>query len=82
MRGVSTATPQCALQSSSGGDKRCALLCSPSLPIRDQKAADAQCGTNASCKAIQGNGICTYDDDFKLRGSFVTTSFSASVATE
>lgn len=57
-----TAAPSCALQSSSGG-KRCALTCSPTLPIRDQQAADAQCGANATCKAISGTGICTYDDD-------------------
>jgi len=58
--GVS-AGPQCAL-SSPQGDKFCALICSPTAEIADQKAADAQCGTNASCKAIQGVGICTYDD--------------------
>ena len=58
-----TAGPQCALQDSSTGDKYCALICSPSLPIADQKAADAQCGTNASCKSVQmGVGLCTYDD--------------------
>ena len=33
----------------------CALICSPS-------SNDAQCGTNASCKSIQGTGLCTYDD--------------------
>uniref|UniRef100_A0A7S3Z7N5 Uncharacterized protein n=1 Tax=Lotharella globosa TaxID=91324 RepID=A0A7S3Z7N5_9EUKA len=48
-----TAKPMCALQSTSGG-KYCALICSP--------GNDAQCGTNASCKAISGLGICTYDD--------------------
>merc|ERR1712054_109167 len=56
-----TATPQCALQDSSSGKKYCALLCSPSLPILDQQAADDQCGEKASCKAIQTVGICTYD---------------------
>merc|ERR1711966_593381 len=50
-----TAAPQCALQDSSSGDKYCALICSPS-------SNDAQCGTNASCKSIQGTGLCTYDD--------------------
>merc|ERR1711871_1598964 len=36
---------------------------SPSLPIRDQKLADAACGgSNLSCKPISGTGICTYDD--------------------
>merc|ERR1711959_802390 len=51
-----TAAPQCALQDASSGKKYCALICSPS-------GDDSQCGTNASCKAIQGVGICTYDDD-------------------
>ena len=58
-----TVAPQCALQDSSTGDKYCALICSPTLPILDQKAADAQCGGNASCKSVQlGVGVCTYDD--------------------
>jgi len=60
--GVS-AKPQCALQDSSAGTKYCALICSPTLPILDQKAADAQCGSNASCKSLSmGVGLCTYDD--------------------
>ena len=50
-----TATPQCALSSASSTDKYCALICQPG-------ANDDQCGTNASCKSIQGVGICTYDD--------------------
>jgi hypothetical protein len=57
-----TAAPQCALQDGATGAKYCALICSPTNVIRDQKAADAQCGTNASCKSIQTVGICTYDD--------------------
>jgi len=58
-----TAKPQCALQDSGSGDKFCALICSPTLPILDQKAADSQCGKNASCKSVQmGVGLCTYDD--------------------
>lgn len=56
-----TAKPQCALQTPTGG-KYCALICSPSLPITNQRVADAQCGTNASCKPISGVGLCTYDD--------------------
>jgi len=48
-----TATPQCALQDQSG-NKYCALICSPSA------SADT-CG-KATCKSIQGTGICTYDD--------------------
>ena len=57
-----TAAPQCALSDSKSSKKYCALICAPSLPILDQKTADDQCGENASCKAIQGVGICTYDD--------------------
>jgi len=55
-----TAQPQCALQSSSQ-KKYCALICSP--------GNDAQCGANASCKAIQSVGICTYDDSAKLEAA-------------
>eukprot|EP00468_Gymnochlora_sp_CCMP2014_P000721 CAMPEP_0167741128 /NCGR_PEP_ID=MMETSP0110_2-20121227/683_1 /TAXON_ID=629695 /ORGANISM="Gymnochlora sp., Strain CCMP2014" /LENGTH=131 /DNA_ID=CAMNT_0007625143 /DNA_START=21 /DNA_END=416 /DNA_ORIENTATION=- len=50
-----TAKPMCALQSTAG-DQYCALICSPS------SKDDTQCGTNASCKAISGVGLCTYDD--------------------
>jgi len=58
-----TAAPQCALQDSASKQKYCALICSPTAVIKDQKAADAQCGTNASCKSLQlGLGVCTYDD--------------------
>jgi len=56
-----TAAPQCALQDTSS-DKYCALICSPTAIIKDQKLADAACGgTNLSCKPIQTVGICTYD---------------------
>jgi C1A family cysteine protease len=48
-----TAQPECALKDSSGG-KRCALICNPA-----QYAGE--CGT-ATCKPIQGTGLCTYDD--------------------
>ena len=48
-----TATPQCLLQDQSG-NKYCVLLCTPSVE-------DAQCGDKASCKSIQGEGLCTYD---------------------
>ena len=48
-----TAAPQCALQDQSG-NKYCVLLCSPSVE-------DDQCGENATCKPIQGQGVCTYD---------------------
>jgi len=59
-----TAAPQCALQDATDPTKKyCALMCSPSLPIRDQNAADAQCGATGSCKeAAVGIGLCTYDD--------------------
>ena len=59
-----SATPQCALQSSTG-DKYCALICSPSVEMLKypvfKRAADAQCGAGQSCKAIQTVGICTCD---------------------
>jgi hypothetical protein len=51
-----TATPQCVLQSATGTQKNCGLICNPS-------GNDDQCGANASCKSIQGVGLCTYDDD-------------------
>jgi hypothetical protein len=51
-----TAKPQCAITQASGAQS-CALVCTPS------DSSDAQCGTGTSCKAIQGTGICTYDDD-------------------
>jgi hypothetical protein len=54
-----TAKPTCALQGM--GAKYCALICSPSTDERSLRAGDAQCGASASCKAIQGTGICTYD---------------------
>jgi len=50
-----TAEPKCVLETS-GSNKptQCALICTPS--------GDAgQCPTNASCKAISGTGLCTYD---------------------
>lgn len=49
-----TATPTCALHSS-GGAKFCALVCDPTV-------SGKQCGVHASCKPIQGTGLCTYDD--------------------
>jgi len=54
-----TAKPTCALQGMGG--KFCALICSPSTDERSLRAGDAMCGANASCKAISGTGICTYD---------------------
>merc|ERR1711935_545068 len=53
-----TAAPQCAL-SSATGDKKCALICSPSTDEKSLRAGDAMCG-KATCQAIQGTGICTY----------------------
>ena len=49
-----TATPVCALQDPTG-NKYCILECTPG------QKNDAQCGT-ATCKSVQGVGICTYDD--------------------
>merc|ERR1711871_441121 len=53
-----TAKPQCAL-SSPTGDKKCALICSPSTDEASLRAGDAQCGA-ATCSPIQSVGICTY----------------------
>ena len=53
-----TAHPQCVLKTTTG-DKRCALLCSPSTDEFSLRAGDAQCG-DATCQPIQGVGICTY----------------------
>merc|ERR1711924_515936 len=53
-----TAKPQCALQSTTG-DKKCALICSPSTDEASLRAGDAMCG-KATCQPIQGTGICTY----------------------
>merc|ERR1712217_1000423 len=44
-----TASPQCALKDASSGKQYCALICSP--------GSNDECGTNASCKSIQGTGI-------------------------
>jgi len=48
------AEAQCALQDQSG-DKLCALICNPG----DSSACDAS--ADATCKSIQGTGICTYN---------------------
>merc|ERR1712010_396553 len=53
-----TAAPQCALKSTTG-DKKCALICSPSTDEASLRAGDAMCG-EATCQPIQGTGICTY----------------------
>lgn len=50
-----TATPQCALHSSSGL-QYCCLVCDPNSTKTNV------CGKDASCKAISNTGICTYDD--------------------
>jgi len=66
-----TAQPQCALRDPSG-DKYCALICTPG-------ANDAQCGT-ATCKAIQGVGICTYDDSDDDSLKRVTTALNSDLS--
>merc|ERR1712196_748333 len=43
-----SATPQCALQTT-GGDKYCALICTPS-----------EVSFNGTCQSTQGVGLCTY----------------------
>jgi hypothetical protein len=58
----STAQPYCALTAPSGV-RACVLVCSPLSPaLKDQQVADDGCGAGASCKPIQGMGICTYND--------------------
>ena len=57
-----TAKPQCALQDQKTQSKYCALICSPSTDELSLRAGDAQCGAKASCKAISGVGLCTYDE--------------------
>lgn len=51
---------ECALKTSTG-DKYCAVICDPT--------GTAQCAPTRqmTCKAIQGTGICTYDDSFHLQ---------------
>lgn len=49
-----TAKPSCALQTSTG-EAYCALICDPTDTNADT------CG-KATCKSIQGTGLCTYDD--------------------
>jgi C1A family cysteine protease len=58
-----TAEPECALQDASDNSKYCALICSPSTDEASLRAGDAQCSTNASCKAVPNAsvGLCTYD---------------------
>lgn len=55
-----TAKPECVLETS-GSNKptQCALICTPAA---DGSRVQAECPSNASCKAISGTGICTYDD--------------------
>jgi C1A family cysteine protease len=51
-----TAEPQCVLETAgSSQPTNCALICSP-------LAQSGGCPSGASCKAIQGTGICTYND--------------------
>lgn len=52
--GFSGANAQCALSSTSGG-KYCALICSPS------SASACDPSAMATCKSIQGVGVCTYN---------------------
>jgi C1A family cysteine protease len=53
-----TAQPECALKDTSD-DKYCALICSPDADITQEE--DDSCG-KATCKAISGTGLCTYDN--------------------
>jgi hypothetical protein len=50
-----TAKPQCVLEAGGAAQPtNCALICDPS-------ATSGGCPEKASCKAIQGTGLCTYD---------------------
>lgn len=53
--GFSGANAQCALQNPQGS-KYCALICDPT----DTSACDPS--GSATCKSLQGTGICTYDN--------------------
>ena len=53
-----TAPPDCAIEEDN--ERLCALVCVPA-------AAAAGCPDGASCKAIQGVGLCTYDNDATRR---------------
>lgn len=51
-----TAKPECVLEASgSSKPTDCALICVPA-------ALDSGCPAKASCKAISGTGLCTYDN--------------------
>jgi hypothetical protein len=56
-----TAIPRGVFSHTGKGDWWCALVCSISLPIRNQKVADGQCGA-ATCHPDPGQnyGVCTY----------------------
>lgn len=56
-----TATPQCVLETSgSSQPTQCALICQPS-DWKNLAVGAGGCPDKASCKSIQGTGICTYD---------------------
>jgi hypothetical protein len=49
-----SAQPECVLETAgSSNPTQCALICDPN--------GSNQCPANASCKAIQGIGLCIYD---------------------
>ena len=51
-----TAQPKCVLETAgSPTPSQCALICKPG-------ALANQCPDKASCKGIQGTGLCTYDN--------------------
>jgi len=66
-----TATPQCALQTTTGG-KYCALICTPSA--LSSNGANGECGTG-TCQGIQGTGICTYASSTNSKA--LTVDFSS-----
>lgn len=55
-----TAEARCILEKAgSSSPTNCALVCQPSENLAN--GVNAQCPTKATCKAISGEGLCTYD---------------------
>lgn len=56
-----TANPQCVLESQgSQSPTQCALICQPS-DWKNLAVGEGGCPEKATCKSIQGTGLCTYD---------------------
>ena len=56
-----TATPDCAITDQAAQDKLCALMCDVGKgQCGNYTHAETLAGSGAVCRAIQGEGICTY----------------------